>query len=105
LTTHSRRAAIQPRSSRISHIPVDRGARRRNQVIHRSEKAQPLNASTRPLWLAVIILVSLMIGVAAGTITWFGNSDPYTAILAGGSTFGGCVLLLLAMAAYLTAGS
>jgi hypothetical protein len=55
--------------------------------------------------LAVIILGSLMVGVAAGMITWIGSHNPYAAILVGGSTFGGSVMLLLAMAAYLTAGS
>ncbi|SCL26500.1 hypothetical protein GA0070616_3320 [Micromonospora nigra] len=64
-----------------------------------------MNASTRPLWLAVMILVSLMAGVAAGVIAWIGNLTPQAAILVGGSTFGGSVLLLLAMAGFLTAGS
>ncbi len=64
-----------------------------------------MNASTRALWLAVIILVSLMIGVTAGVVTWISNRNPYAGILAGGGSFGGTVLLLLAMAAFLTAGS
>ncbi|MEU8011806.1 hypothetical protein [Micromonospora parva] len=52
-----------------------------------------------------MILVSLMVGIAAGVITWTGNRNPQASILVGGSTFGGSVLLLLAMAAFLTAGS
>jgi uncharacterized membrane protein len=64
-----------------------------------------MNTSTRALWLAVIIIVSLLVGVAAGVVTWISNRNPYTGILAGGGSFGGTALLLLAMAAFLTSGS
>jgi hypothetical protein len=44
----------------------------------------PVNASTRALWLAVILIVALIVGVAAGVIAWIGNRSPYAGILAGG---------------------
>jgi hypothetical protein len=46
-----------------------------------------------------------MVGVAAGVVTWISNHNPYAGILAGGGSFGGTVLLLLAMAAFMTARS
>ena len=63
-----------------------------------------MNASTRALWLAVIIILSLLIGVGAGVVTWISNRNPFAGILAGGASFGGTAILLLAMAAFLTAG-
>jgi hypothetical protein len=64
-----------------------------------------VNASTRALWLAVILIVGLIVGVAAGVITWISNRSPYAGILAGGGGFAGTVFLLLAMAAFLAAGA
>lgn len=64
-----------------------------------------VNASTRALWLAVILIAGLIVGIAAGVITWFGNRSPYAGILAAGGGFAGTVFLLLAMAAFLAAGT
>lgn len=57
---------------------------------------------TRPLWLAVIIIFSLMVGSAAGLLTGMSSKDPVDGILTGAASFTGTVLLLLAIAAFLT---
>lgn len=62
------------------------------------------DASIRALWLAVIVVLSLLVGVATGVVTWINNRNPYTGILAAGGSFGGTVLLLIAMLAFLTGG-
>ncbi|MEU1249128.1 hypothetical protein [Micromonospora arida] len=58
---------------------------------------------TRPLWLAVIIVFSLMVGAAAGLLTGMSSRDPVAGIFTGAAGFTGTVLLLLAIAAFLTA--
>ncbi|AVT37713.1 hypothetical protein C6W10_15990 [Plantactinospora sp. BB1] len=65
-----------------------------------------MDASTRALWLAVIIAFSFMVGVAAGVLTAMGTRDPVAGILPGAGGFGGTVFfLLLAMAAFLVPAS
>jgi len=60
---------------------------------------------TRHLWLAVIIVFSIMVGAAAGLLTGLSARDPVTGILTGAGGFAGTVLLLLAIAAFLTPSS
>lgn len=64
-----------------------------------------MNASTRALWLAVIVILGLFVRGAAGVITWINNRNPYAGILAAGGGFAGTVALLIAMAAFLAAGT
>jgi hypothetical protein len=64
-----------------------------------------VNASTRSLWLAVIILAGLIIGIAAGLLAWAGGQNPYVAILTGGGAFGAMVLFLFAIFQFATGNS
>lgn len=60
-------------------------------------KAIPLtNATVRGLWLAISTLTAALVGAAGGLLAWVGGLNPPTAILTGGASFGGTVLLVLA---------
>ncbi|WP_446212927.1 hypothetical protein [Micromonospora sp. IBSANI012] len=61
-----------------------------------------MTGSTRALWLAVIIVFSLMVGAAAGVLIWMSTRDPIRGIFTGAASFAGTVVLLLAMAAFLS---
>ncbi|MER5337843.1 hypothetical protein [Micromonospora sp. NPDC002717] len=50
----------------------------------------------------MIIIFSLMVGAAAGLLTGMSSKDPVDGILTGAASFTGTVLLLLAIAAFLT---
>jgi hypothetical protein len=67
-------------------------------------RALSVNASTRALWLAVMILFGLMVGTAAGLLSWAGGESPFTALRAGGASFAGSVLLLFAIFYFATHG-
>jgi hypothetical protein len=60
-------------------------------------------ASTRPLWLAIFVLAAAVIGVAAGMLAFAGGTNLPLSVVAGGTAFGGCLALLLALAHYLRA--
>jgi hypothetical protein len=77
-----------------------------NSQMERSatEKGSPMDAATRALWLALMIFFSLAVGVAAGVLAANGNTLP-VAVLTGGGSFGGTLLLLLAVFHFATADS
>jgi hypothetical protein len=54
------------------------------------------NAYTRPLWLALMIFFSLVVGTAAGLLDWAGGNDPFHSVLTGGTSSGGVLVVLLA---------
>ncbi|MEV6602465.1 hypothetical protein AB0M36_37290 [Actinoplanes sp. NPDC051346] len=56
-----------------------------------------MNASTRPIWLALMIFFSLVVGAAAGILTRAGGDGLPVAVLTGGASFGGTLLLLMAV--------
>jgi hypothetical protein len=64
-----------------------------------------VNDSTRALWLALMIFFSLAVGVAAGILTRVGGDDLPVAALTGGASFGGTLLLLMAVFHFATADS
>jgi hypothetical protein len=64
-----------------------------------------VNASTRALWLALMIFFALAVGTAAGLLTWAGGDNAFVAVLTGGASFGGTLLLLIAVFHVATAGS
>ncbi|MEU4243946.1 hypothetical protein [Actinoplanes sp. NPDC026619] len=57
----------------------------------------------RALWLALITLTAVIVGAAAGLLTWAAGNRPAGAVLAGGGTFGATVLVLLTVFAFMTA--
>ncbi|TKK90438.1 hypothetical protein FDA94_05415 [Herbidospora galbida] len=57
---------------------------------------------TRLLWLAIILLTAVILGTAAGILAWMGGLPIALAILTGGSTFAGVIVVCLAVAAYLS---
>ena len=63
-----------------------------------------MNASTRALWLALIVFFGFVVAVLAGLLSWAGGDNPFTAVLTGGGAFGATVLLLLAIFYFATAG-
>ena len=63
------------------------------------------NSTVRGLWLAITVLTAALIGVAAGVLAWVGGLNPPTAILSGGATFGGTVLLVLTVLRFAASGT
>lgn len=55
-----------------------------------------MNRSARPLWLAVMILTSVVVGAITAVLTWADSHSGYDAILTGGAAVGGSFLALLA---------
>jgi hypothetical protein len=68
-------------------------------------KAPAVDRSTRALWLALMILFSLIVGAAAGLLVWAGGDNPFVAVLTGGGAFGATLLLLLAIFHFATTDS
>jgi hypothetical protein len=64
-----------------------------------------VNRSTRPLWLAVIVLASLGVGTVAAFLTWAESRNGYDAAMTGGAAAGGTFLALLAGVHFATAGA
>ncbi len=60
------------------------------------------NSNARGLWLAITVLSAVLIGTAGGLLAWIGGLNPPTAILTGGGTFAGTVLLVLTMLRFTT---
>ena len=63
----------------------------------------PVNTSMRPLWLSWMLLFSLIAGIFAGWLSWAAGQNPFAAALTGGGTFGGSMLLLLAIFHFIAA--
>lgn len=60
-----------------------------------------------PAWvrlatLAAFLVLSLFAGAAAGFLIWAGGGNVPSAVVAGGASFGATLLLLLAIAAFIT---
>jgi len=62
------------------------------------------DASTRALWLALIVFFSFVVGVLAGLLAWAGGDNPFAAVRGGGMAFGGTVLVLFAIFYFATHG-
>ena len=62
------------------------------------------NSTVRGLWLAITVLTAVLVGTAGGLLAWAGGMNPPTAILTGGGTFTGTVLLVLTVLRF-TAGA
>jgi hypothetical protein len=58
--------------------------------------------STRALWLAWTLLLSLITGLTGGVLTYLGGDNPAHAIIAGAATFGGTTGLALLILGFLT---
>jgi hypothetical protein len=57
--------------------------------------------STKPIWMAIIVIAAALIGVAGGMLSWLADSSVPSAFLTGGASFGGAVLLMLAVVYFL----
>jgi hypothetical protein len=62
-----------------------------------------MDAATRFLWFALMLLFSLLVGGVAGLLVWADSNALAAAFLTGGGTFGGTLLLLLAVFHFLNA--
>jgi hypothetical protein len=61
-----------------------------SEVIDRWEpRMSTLNESTKALWVALSVVFALVTGIGAGVLAWMGGQRPATAVLIGGSAFGG----------------
>jgi hypothetical protein len=63
-----------------------------------------VNASTRALWLALMVFFALVVGLVAGLMAWAGGDNPFAAMRGGGTAFGGTVLVLFAIFYFATHG-
>lgn len=53
--------------------------------------------SSRVMWVAIILIMAVLVGAAAGLLKWHGGAKPTSSILVGGAAFGATVLLLLGL--------
>jgi hypothetical protein len=53
------------------------------------------NPTVRGLWLAISVLTAVLVGFAGGLLAWASGLNPPAAVLSGGGSFAGTVLLLL----------
>lgn len=53
------------------------------------------DSAIKALWVALCIMLALLVGVAAGILSWLGGQHPPGAILIGGGAFGGTVTVAL----------
>jgi hypothetical protein len=54
----------------------------------------------RFVWLAIILIVGVMVGAAAGLLLFASGARGVTAVLTGGGTFAGTVMLLLTLGTF-----
>lgn len=60
--------------------------------------------TVRGLWLAITVLAATLTGTAGGLLAWAGGMNPPAAILTGGATFSGTVLLVITMLRFTAGG-
>src|SRR5688500_8930531 len=87
---------IQPRSP----TPSPYGSA--GEAMVSEPKAPAPDVSTRPLWLAVIVLAGVIIGTGTGFIAWASGDNPFDAVQAGGASFVASVLFLIAVFYFMT---
>jgi hypothetical protein len=56
-----------------------------------------LGESLRPIWIALILIVAVIVGTSAGLLAFASGAHVAVAVLTGGGTFAGTVMLLLAL--------
>jgi hypothetical protein len=54
------------------------------------------------LWLAVSLLLSTIVGTAAGVLAWLGGAHPPTALIQGGAAFAATTILALLTISFLS---
>lgn len=59
----------------------------------------------RALWMSIFLLGAVMIGVAAGLLSWLGGMSAPNAILSAGGTFGAALALVCVVFNFLTGGT
>ena len=62
----------------------------------------PVNATTRMLWLALMVLFGLVIGAAAGVLDWAAGTNPFLAVEHAAAGFAGVLALLIAIYYFVT---
>jgi hypothetical protein len=55
------------------------------------------SGTSRAVWVALVLIVAVMVGTAAGLLAYAGGQKVPMSILTGGGSFGGAVLLMLAL--------
>jgi hypothetical protein len=61
-----------------------------------------MNVQLRAVWIALALLAALIVGAAAGLLSFIGGVAPPLAVLAGGGAFGATVILILTVLRYAT---
>jgi hypothetical protein len=51
--------------------------------------------SRRPIYIALIVIIAVIIGTAAGVLAFLSGANVASAVLTGGTAFAGAALLLL----------
>ena len=56
----------------------------------------------RLLWMAIFVIASVLVGCAAGLLSWLAGSRLATAFIAGGGGFSAAMMLLVLTAQFVT---
>lgn len=63
---------------------------------------KPTSPRDRAVWVAIAMLTGVVIGVAAGWLTWLGGVAVPLAIVAGGASFGTTLGLVIMLIKYIS---
>lgn len=63
----------------------------------RRSGARPEAGPGRAVWVAIILIASVMIAIVAGVLEWISGDKIVNAILAGGTAFGASALLIVTL--------
>ena len=90
----------------VTGDPVTSVGAARSSAKGRVEKAVVMpdlpRSHVRSLWLAIILLLSAGVAVAAGILAWMGGLNPPTAILTAGGAFSASTFLLLSLQQFIS---
>jgi len=64
------------------------------------QSTNPPGGSLRSIWIALILIAAVIVGAGAGLLVYATGAEVATAVLSGGVTFAGTVMLLLALAKF-----
>jgi hypothetical protein len=62
------------------------------------------DADRRGLQVAVVLLAAFVLGLCAGVLSWLGGTSVPAAVLVGCGSFGGIVILILAILHFMRGG-
>lgn len=70
----------------------------------RTDGPGPEGRPDRAVWLAIGLMAAVFVGAAAAILSWLGGAIASDAILKGGATFAGALILFVSMFEFMNKG-